>query len=264
MALPDQMVKDDEGHGFMNPQNQIEMYRAAGASSHSTWEDGKIVPDHDHTDKAATQPDPPVDPKQAVLEQLGGPWGMVYTAVPVAVFATAVAFVPLSITVGISIAVALALAVFRMMRGERFISAIGGVIGVAAAGGVAAWTGSANDFFLIGIWASLAGALITLASVLVRRPLTGVIWNAIHDGEHPWREDPPSLHAHDLATLALTALFTARFVVKEWLYLADSTGGLAFAKIAMGTPLLALTLLVVVWAFRRSTRRLTAPTRPTS
>ncbi|WP_281399479.1 DUF3159 domain-containing protein [Saccharopolyspora phatthalungensis] len=41
--------------------------------------------------------------------------------------------------------------------------------------------------------------------------------------------------------------------------LADATGWLAFAKIAMGTPLTALALLVVVWAFRRSTKRLTAP-----
>lgn len=224
------------------------------------------VPDHEFTNDRTgkTAQEPPVDPKQAVLDGLGGPWGMVYTAAPVVVFATAVAFVPLPITVGVSIAVALALAVFRILRGERFMAAMGGVIGVAAAGGVAAWTGSANDFFLIGIWVSLAGAFITLSSVLARRPLTGVIWNAVHGDEHPWREDTPSLHAHDLATLALTALFAARFVVKEWLYLAESTGGLAFAKIAMGTPLLAIALLVVVWAFRRSTKRLAAPAGPTS
>ena len=211
--------------------------------------------DHDRAD-GTSYPEPPVDLTQAVLDGLGGPWGMVYTAVPVVVFATAVAFVSLPITVGLSIAVALALAVFRMVRGEHFMSAMGGVIGVAAAGGVAAWTGSANDFFLIGIWASLAGALITLASLLVRRPLTGVIWDALHGGDHPWRADRPTLRAHDLATLALTVLFVARFVVKEWLYLADATGWLAFAKITMGTPLLALALLVVVWAFRRSTRHL--------
>ena len=41
------------------------------------------------------------------------------------------------------------------------------------------------------------------------------------------------------------------------LYDTDATGWLAVAKIAMGTPLLALALLVVFWAFRRSTERLT-------
>ena len=216
--------------------------------------------DQERADETATEghaPTQAVDLTQAVLDGLGGPWGMVYSALPVVVFVTVLPFVSLPVTVGISIAIALALAVLRLMRGERFMYAIGGVIGVSVAGGVAAWTGSANDFFLIDIWASLAGALVTLASVLMRRPLTGVVWNAVHGGEHPWREDSSVLHAHDLATLALTTLFAARFVVKEWLYLAGSTGGLAFAKISMGTPLLALTLLVLVWAFRRSTRRLT-------
>ncbi len=45
-------------------------------------------------------------------------------------------------------------------------------------------------------------------------------------------------------------------IATSLLYGADATGWLAFARIAMGTPLLALALLVAFWAFRRSTRRL--------
>ncbi|SDZ47007.1 Protein of unknown function [Saccharopolyspora shandongensis] len=56
------------------------------------------------------------------------------------------------------------------------------------------------------------------------------------------------------AVRAATAVFAARFIVKQWLYLTDATGWLAFAKIAMGTLLTALALLVVVWAFRYSTK----------
>lgn len=50
----------------------------------------------------------------------------------------------------------------------------------------------------------------------------------------------------------------ARLIVKQWLFLIDPTGWLAFAKIAMGTPLTILTVLVVIWAFRRATKRLGA------
>jgi hypothetical protein len=46
--------------------------------------------------------------------------------------------------------------------------------------------------------------------------------------------------------------------VQQWLYNEDSTGWLAFAKIVMGYPLLALALLVVLWAVRRSDKRLKA------
>ncbi len=209
----------------------------------------------------ATAPISTVDqkPTPTLLDQLGGPLGMVYTTVPVVAFVTAVPFFPLPTAIGIAVAVALGVTGLRLLRGERLRTAVGGLFGVAAAGGVAAWTGSANDFFLIGIWAALAGAVVMLASLLVRRPLTGVVWNAVHGGKHAWREDRPTLHAHDLATFAATLVFAARFVVKQYLYDNDATGGLAFAKIAMGTPLTVLVLLVGVWAFRRSTKRLIAP-----
>lgn len=196
-----------------------------------------------------------VDLKQEVLKGVGGVSGMVYSTLPVVVFAAAVSFLSLFAAIGVSIAVALALAVFRTWRGERLVTAMGGVMGVAVAGGVSALTGSANDFFLLGIWASLAGALVTLASLLVRRPLTGVIWSAIHGNTHPWREDRPSLFAHDLATLSVAAVFVTRFAVRQSLYLADSTTGLAIADTVTGFPLLAMAAVVVVWAFRRTSKR---------
>ncbi|MFP5069909.1 DUF3159 domain-containing protein [Pseudonocardia nantongensis] len=209
-----------------------------------------------HDEETPPGPLPTTDPKPSVLDQMGGPAGFVYSTVPVVVFVAAHAFLSLAMTIGVSIAVALALTGFRLLRGERFSSAIGGLLGIAVAAGIVAWTGSAKDFFLIGIWAALAGFVVTFGSVLVRRPLSGLAWNLVHGGTHDWRADKAVLRAHDIATLAAALVFGARFVVKEWLYLVDSTGWLAFAKIAMGTPLTVLAALVVVWAFRRSTKRL--------
>jgi hypothetical protein len=198
----------------------------------------------------------PVAAQPTLLDQMGGPMGFVYSTVPVVVFVAANAFLPLPMTIGVSIAVGLALTGFRLLRGERFTSAIGGLLGIAAAVAIVAWTGSAKDFFVIGIWAALAGFVVTFGSVLLRRPLTGVVWNLLHGGQHAWRDDKAALRAHDIATLAAAAVFGARFVVKEWLYLTDATTWLAIAKIAMGTPLTVLAALVVVWAFRRTTKRL--------
>ncbi|WP_179846706.1 DUF3159 domain-containing protein [Actinomadura luteofluorescens] len=196
---------------------------------------------------------------QALLDGVGGPIGMVCSTLPVVAFVTADAFFELPVAIGIAFAAAVALTVWRMRRGEQFMSAAGGLFGVAAAGGVAAWTGSASGFFLIGIWAALAGAVVTSASLLVRRPLTGVVWNAFHGGGHAWRRDRSTLLAHDVATLAVTAVFSARFAVSQMLFNADATGWLAFTKITMGTPLTVLAGLVVIWAFRRSTKRLAEP-----
>jgi len=222
----------------------------------TTTEPVRTADHSDGSDEQAPGTEQPVSTKQAVLDQLGGTSGMIYTTLPVVVFAAAVPFTALTVAIVGAIAVAAVLAAFRMWRGEPFMAAMGGVFGVAVAGGLAAWTGSANDFFLIGIWASLVGAVITLISLVVRRPLTGVIWNAMHGGTHPWREDKPSLRIHDLATLTVTAVLAGRFIVRQWLYLADSTTGLAIADTVTGIPLTALAAVVVIWAFRRSTKRL--------
>ncbi|MDA3644059.1 DUF3159 domain-containing protein [Saccharopolyspora indica] len=195
---------------------------------------------------------------QSVLDQLGGPLGFLCSTAPVVVFVAANAFLPLPLTIGISLATGLALFAFRMVRGERVGTAIGSLAGVAVAVGVVAWTGSARDFFAMGIWLSLAGFVLTFGSVLVRRPLTGVVWNALHGGKHLWRAHRGVLRAHDVATSAAALVFGARFVIQQWLYLAESTGGLGVARVVMGTPLTVLAALVVVWAFRRSTTRLRA------
>src|SRR5690606_33993211 len=140
------------------------------------------------------------------------------SAVPTVVFATVVAFVSLPVAIAIAVAVALVTAGVQVRRGQSLSSASGGLIGVAAAGGVSALTGSANDFFAIGIWAALAIGAATLASMLVRRPLTGVVWSAVHGGAHAWRADGPVLRAHYAATLAVTLMCAARFGVQAWLY----------------------------------------------
>ena len=74
------------------------------------------------------------------------------------------------------------------------------------------------------------------------------------------RIDPALLY--DIATAALTAVFTARFVVQFWLYGEQSVAWLAVARIAMGYPLTALALLVVVWAIRGSRRTTSSAATP--
>lgn len=203
-----------------------------------------------------TEPESKPDLLQQLKEQLGGPTGMVLTALPVVAFVVANALVSLPVAIGIALAVAVAVAGWRLARKEPVSQALSGVFGVAVACAVAAWTGSADGYFLLGIWLSLGAAVLLLATVVARRPVTGVVWNLLHGGRQPWRQDRPTLRAHDIATLTLVALFAARFVVQRQLYDSEATGWLAFAKIAMGTPLLAVALIAVVWAFRRSTKRL--------
>ncbi|MFJ4901301.1 DUF3159 domain-containing protein [Streptomyces sp. NPDC088727] len=199
---------------------------------------------------------PPPAPGSPILESMGGIAGFVYSTVPVVVFVIALALLSTKAAVIAAVATGAVLTVARLVRGERLLAASGSLTGVLVAAGIVALTGSAKDFFLLGIWVAFAGFLATFGSVLLRRPLTGVAWNLLHGGAHAWRADRQVLRAHDIATLAAASVLGARFVVKQWLYLHDATGWLAFAKIAMGTPLTVVAALVVAWAFRATSKRL--------
>ena len=198
----------------------------------------------------------PGGPVPTLLDQMGGPMGFVYAAVPVAVFVAANAFLSLTATIIMSVAVGLAIAGYRLLRGERLSLAVGGLLGLALAIGIVALTGSARDFFVVGIWLYLAAFVVALGSVLARRPLSGVVWNLVHGGTYDWRADRRVLRAHDVATLAAAAVSGARFGVQQWLYVSDETGWLGVARVAMGWPLTILAALVVVWAWRRSSKQL--------
>ena len=189
-------------------------------------------------------------PKPSLLQQMGGVSGLVYASVPSAVFAVADAFAGLNVAVAMAVGAAAGIAGWRLLRRGPLQPAFSGLLGVAIAAFIAYQTGDAKDYFLVGIWGSFVLAVLFLASVLVRRPLVGVIWGAVSSRGQVWRADRRARVGYDTATLALTAVFASRFVVQNWLYGEDSTGWLAFARLAMGYPLTAVALVIVVWSVR--------------
>ena len=197
-------------------------------------------------------------PAPTLLHQMGGVSGLLYAAVPSIAFVIADSMLGLTAAIGVALLVAIGIAVIRLLRRESLQPALSGALGVAVGAYLAWQTGEARDYFLLGIWASLVFAIVFAMSVLLRRPLVGVIWNALNGAGRRWRDDRSSVRGYDIATLALVLVFAARFVVQRWLYDGDHTGWLAFARIAMGYPLLACAFVVVVWAVRRSDRRLKA------
>jgi hypothetical protein len=194
-------------------------------------------------------------PRLTLLEQMGGIAGLVYSTLPVLVFIGINSIFSLQPAIWASVGTAVAITLWRLVRREPLQPAISGFFGVAIAAFIAYRTGSAKGFFLFGIWTSLVYGGVFLASVVVRWPLVGAIWSTLNGAGTGWRADRPSRLGYDVATLVWVLVFGARFVVQRWLYESDLTGWLAFARIAMGYPLTALSLLVSVWAVRRADRR---------
>ena len=200
--------------------------------------------------------------RKQMLDGIGGWSGSVITAVPPVVFVAVNAISGLGPAIVCAVGSAVLLAAFRLIRRQPVQQAVTGLVGVVVAAVIAARTGQARGYFLLGIWSSFAYGGVFLASMLVRRPLVGVLWEFLDpsppDGTQPWYRRPPLLRAYLLATSVATALFAARAVVQLTLFRRNATGWLAFARISMGFPLYILALAGIVWIVSR-TRKSLAP-----
>ena len=197
-------------------------------------------------------------PGQALLGQMGGVSGLIYTALPVAVL------VPVNTAFGLlpalfaALGVAAAILVWRLVRRDSVQPAIAGFLGVGVSALIAWVVGASKGYFLLGIWTSLIWAAVFTLSVLIRRPVVGFVWSWVNGRDRSWRRSRRAVLAFDIATLTWVAVFGSRFLVQHHLYDADETGWLGVARIAMGWPLAAVGALVTYLAIRTAQRALHA------
>jgi hypothetical protein len=199
---------------------------------------------------------PPQEQREipTLLEQMGGVQGVGASTIPVAVFVVANVAFGLQPAVISAVVAGVAIAVWRIVRKQPLQPAVSGLMGVGIAAFIAYRTGEARGFYLPGLLFSAACGLAFLVSMLVRRPLAGVIWHAVNGDGQSWRNDPRLLRAYTFATALWTLVFASRVVVQGWLYNADEETWLGIARLAMGYPLVGLALLGTVWAVRRARR----------
>ncbi|GAA3852068.1 DUF3159 domain-containing protein [Saccharothrix violaceirubra] len=193
-----------------------------------------------------------------MLEQMGGVPGLVFSSLPVLVFVLVNMFAGLLPAIWGSLGAAVVIGVVLALRKGSIQPAVSAVFGVGIAAFIAYKTGSAKGFFLFGIWQSLVYGGAFVLSILLRRPLAGLIWSFLNGQGMAWRKDRASVRDYDIATLVWALVFFARFAVQRWLYEEDQVGWLLVARLSMGYPLMALALVATVWAVRRSDKRLKA------
>lgn len=192
------------------------------------------------------------EPTATILEQMGGVSGLIYSTVPIVVFVPVNAVWGLRAAIIAALAAAVAILVIRLVRREPVMPAISGVLGVAICVFIAHRTGNAKGYFLFGIWTTLAYAGVFVASIVVRWPIVGVVWNLIAGEGMGWRQHRRTLIAYDIATAFWALVFAARYLTQSQLYDHDQTGWLAFTRIAMGWPLTALAVLATILLVRRA------------
>jgi hypothetical protein len=199
--------------------------------------------------------------RQQMLTSIGGWSGAVITAIPTTVFVIVDVVASLRVAIFAAIGSAVLLTGYRLVRRQPLQQAISGLFGVLIAALIAGGTGQARNYFLVGIWISFIYAAPFAVSLLVRRPVIGLLWEFLDPTpglEGPWHRNRRLLLAYTWATLGGTLVFLARGTVQAILYHRNANGWLAVARIAMSYPLYIAAVGFAFWIVRRA-RHAVAP-----
>ncbi|MHC1559177.1 DUF3159 domain-containing protein [Actinomycetospora sp. C-140] len=211
------------------------------------------------TNDAATAADPVppdgappfADALRGALARSGGVTGIVVAATPAVVFVVADAVGGLTVAF---LALAVAAPVAFGVRLARRESVRGAVVGLAVAGvcaAIAALAGEARAFFLLPTLIPAVLGVVFLGSVLVRRPVAGVLFNRLVGGPDDWRDHARLLRVYTASTLAAVAFHALNLVARGVAYLADQPAVLAALGVA-AAPVFAVLAAVTLIAARRA------------
>lgn len=199
--------------------------------------------------------EPREDGKHPLVAAVGGVRGIIDSAAPTTAFVLADTVGSLRAAVIAAVSSGIVLLLLRIARREPREQALSGLAGVAFAAAIAMWLHRGSGYFLPGLIANIGYATAALVSVAVRRPFVGYVASVVDPRLEAWRTIPTLRRAAGLASLLWAVIFIARVGVQGPLYLANDTGWLGAARLAMGWPLWAVAVGGSVWLMRRATAR---------
>ena len=206
---------------------------------------GRVAPDQ--TPSAAT-----------LLLAMGGARGIVESILPGLLFLiTFTVTHDIWLSVVAPAVIAVAFIVIRLVRREPITSAIAGALGIIISGAIALLTNRPENNFVPGFFINGAILLAMLISIVVRRPLLGILASLLLS-DPAWRQDRAQLRVAYIATWFWVGLAVIRLGVELPLYALHDTSALAAARLITGVPLYAV-ILWLTWLVMRTAW--TAPVR---
>jgi MFS family permease len=180
---------------------------------------------------------------------------LVDTVAPPVVFVLANAVGGLGTGAAVAIGFSLVLVAARLLRRQRLLYALSGLGGTLIAVGFALVAGEASAYFLPGIVSNAVLGIVSVVSILVRRPVIALTSAAIYRWPLQWYWHPRVRPAYSEITWAWATLYLGKAAVQWILVQRQEVGWLTVSRIATGWPAFAALLLVtyayVTWRLER-------------
>ncbi len=151
--------------------------------------------------------------------------------------------------------IAIILALFRLLKRESILYALGGIAGVAFASGFALLSDNAANYFLPKILVSGGLFLLLIISLLIGKPAAAILSHLSRGWQFDWflREDIKP--AYREVTIAWTILVFIRLILQIIFYQRGDLAELGWASILLGFPatltVMILTLVYGVWRLKK-------------
>ncbi|HBX69514.1 MAG TPA: hypothetical protein DEH25_09070 [Chloroflexi bacterium] len=178
---------------------------------------------------------------------------------PLLVFLFANPLLGVDLALGAALATAGIFAIFRMLKRQSLVYALGGLGGVLLAGIFIKLSGSEAGFFLPGLISGALTIILCIVSVVMNRPM--VAWTSFIARRWPldWYWHPKVLPAYNEVTIIWAIAFSARLALEFWLYQRDAVNTLGVAQIFLGWPFIVFLLIATYLYGLRRLGRLEGP-----
>ncbi|MGB8982541.1 MAG: DUF3159 domain-containing protein [Anaerolineales bacterium] len=153
-----------------------------------------------------------------------------------------------------ALALSVVIAVARIVRRQPLTYALAGVGSVAVAIGIVWFLGRSEGFFLPGLISGSMTLLLTVVSLVIRRPI--VAWTSYFARRWPldWYWHPQVRPAYSETTFAWAVFFAARLFLQYSVFQSEDVTLLAVTNLITGWP---ATILLLVLTYLYGTWRLT-------
>jgi hypothetical protein len=189
-----------------------------------------------------------MDKAREIVEELrmvlAGRSNLLDTFLPPLLFVLLNALWGLQVAIWASLGLAVVIAIFRLIRRQSLLYALGGAGGVALAAGIAYLLGRAEGFFLPTIITGAATALLCLVSVLARRPIVAFSSYLVRRWPLEWYWHPRVRPAYSDVTWIWVVFFGLRLLLQFNLFQDAEASLLGIVQLLTGWPATILLLIV--------------------
>ena len=148
----------------------------------------------------------------------------------------------------IAVSFALLLTVYRILRNASVLYSLFGLMGIGLATLFVVVMGNVSDYFLPGIIGSVALVIVTLFSLLIKRPLPMLLSHLTRGWTFSWFLRKDIYPAYFETGVLWLVFFTGRALFQIVFYLADNVGGLTLMTTIFGLPL-TMGILIITYIY---------------